>query len=165
MLTCPQNGKSSDAAGEVVKLGPKATRFAIGHRVSPIFHLTHLVASLQPRDFSFQLGSTQDSVFREYGVFNEQFCVEVPSNLSYREAASLPCAAVTAWNALYGGSRKLMPGDIVLTQGTGGVSISALQFAKMSGAQVIATTSAAEKAERLRAESADHVINYEEDPQ
>jgi len=83
--------------------------------------------------------------------------------LSYREAATLPCAALTAWNALYGGARILKPGETVLTQGTGGVSVFALQFAKLGGAQVIATTSTAAKANRLRELGADHVINYTED--
>lgn len=112
---------------------------------------------------SYQLGSSHDGIFREYAVFNEQGCVEIPTNLSYREAATLPCAALTAWNSLYGGPRKLQPGDTVLTQGTGGVSIFALQFARMGGAQVISTTSSAEKGGQLHAGGAHAVINYKED--
>lgn len=156
-------GKRSDAAGEVVQVGPKVTRFVTGQRVSPTFHLTQHYGSVKDSDFTFQLGGTHDGVFREYGVFNEQGCVEIPSNLDYREGATLPCAAVTAWNALYGGPRKLKPGEIVLTQGTGGVSIFALQFAKLGGAQVISTTSNVEKAEKLRVNGADVVINYKDD--
>ncbi|KEF54240.1 uncharacterized protein A1O9_09406 [Exophiala aquamarina CBS 119918] len=110
-----------------------------------------------------QLGTFHDGALRQYAIFNEQACVAIPDNLSYREAATLPCAALTAWNALYGGSRILKPGETVLTQGTGGVSIFALQFAKLGGAQVIATTSTAAKAARLKGLGADHVINYNED--
>ncbi|PYI00077.1 putative quinone oxidoreductase [Aspergillus ellipticus CBS 707.79] len=154
----------SDAAGEVVQAGPKVTRFSVGQRVSPIFHLKHLYGSFDERYFPSSLGAKHDGVFRQYAVYNEESCVEIPSNLSYREAATLPCAAVTAWNTLYGGPRKLKPGETVLAQGTGGVSIFALQFAKMGGAQVIATTSGPEKADRLKVERADHVINYKEDP-
>ncbi|KAF5974270.1 alcohol dehydrogenase [Fusarium coicis] len=84
-------------------------------------------------------------------------------NLRYLEAATLPCSALRAWNALYG-LKAVLPGDWVLTQGTGGVSISALQFAKTAGARVVATTSSAAKAQKLRKLGADHVINYKEIP-
>lgn len=114
-------------------------------------------------DIQHQLGGTHDGVFCEYGVFNEHGCVQIPSTLSYREAATLPCAALTAWNALYGGPRQLKPGDVVLTQGSGGVSIFALQFAKLGGAQVISTTSSGEKGAKLRDLGADVIINYAED--
>lgn len=88
----------------------------------------------------------------------------MPKNLNFLEGATLTCAALTAWNGLYGlESRALKPGDTVLTQGTGGVSIFALQFAKAAGATVIATTSSAKKAETLKKLGADHVINYKED--
>jgi NADPH:quinone reductase-like Zn-dependent oxidoreductase len=89
----------------------------------------------------------------------------MPSNLNFLEASTLTCAALTAWNALYGlETRALKPGQWVLTQGTGGVSIFALQFAKAAGARVIATTSSKEKAETLKKLGADHVINYKETP-
>lgn len=89
----------------------------------------------------------------------------MPSNLNFLEASTLSCAALTAWNALYGlENRALKPGQTVLTQGTGGVSIFALQFAKAAGARVIATTSSAKKAELLKKYGADHVINYKETP-
>ena len=89
----------------------------------------------------------------------------MPSSLTFKEASTLTCAGLTAWNALYGLIGKaLKPGDWVLTQGTGGVSIFALQFAKAAGAKVIATTSSSQKAERLKALGADHVINYKETP-
>ena len=103
-----------------------------------------------------------DGTLRQYGSFNENGLVTMPSNLSYLEASTLSCAAVTAWNALYG-LKPLLPGDVVLTQGTGGVSIFAVQFAKAAGAKVIATTSSAEKAGVLKKLGADHVINYKDD--
>jgi NADPH:quinone reductase-like Zn-dependent oxidoreductase len=97
-------------------------------------------------------------------VFPESGLVACPSNLGFEEAATLPCAAATAWNALYGlESRSLKPGDWVLTQGTGGVSLFGVQFAVAAGARVIATTSSKEKAEKLKELGATHVINYKED--
>jgi NADPH:quinone reductase-like Zn-dependent oxidoreductase len=99
----------------------------------------------------------------EYAVFNEEAVVLLPSHLSFEEAATLPCAAVTAWVALTG-HRRVTAGDTVLTQGSGGVSVFALQFARVLGARVIATTSTAEKAERLKALGASDVINYTETP-
>ena len=128
------------------------TAFAQGHIAGPIVFDGSMV----------DLGASGDGVLRQYGVFNEQGLVLVPSHLSYVEASTLPCAAVTAWNALFGG-RKLEPGDTVLTQGTGGVSIFAIQFAVAAGAEVVATTSSAEKAERVRGLGVRHVINYRED--
>ena len=99
----------------------------------------------------------------EYAVFNEKAVVLLPTHLSFEEAATLPCAAVTAWVALTG-YRRVTAGDTVLTQGSGGVSVFALQFARILGARVIATTSTAEKAERLKALGASDVINYTETP-
>jgi alcohol dehydrogenase len=94
---------------------------------------------------------------------SEEALVHVPSHLSFEEAATLPCAAVTAWVALTG-HRRVTAGDTVLTQGSGGVSVFALQFARVLGARVIATTSTAQKAERLKALGASEVINYTEIP-
>ena len=113
--------------------------------------------TLQP-----SLGQPLDGVLREYASFHEHGLVEIPSHLSFEEAATLPCAAVTAWNALYD-PRPLRVGDAVLTQGTGGVSIFALQLAAAAGAQVISTTSSAAKGERLKELGAHHVINYKDD--
>ncbi len=102
-------------------------------------------------------------VLEQYGAFNENGLVPMPTSLTYLEASTLSCAAVTAWNALYG-LKPLLPGDVVLTQGSGGVGVFALQFAKAAGATVIATTSSAKKAEALKKLGADHVINYKETP-
>lgn len=109
------------------------------------------------------LGGHLDGTLRRYAIFNENGLVAMPQSLSYQEASTLPCTAVTAWNSLYG-SKPLAPGEWVLTQGTGGVSIFALQFAKATGARVIATTSSASKAEKLKNLGADYVINYKETP-
>lgn len=104
-----------------------------------------------------------DGTLRQYGTFNENGLVDMPASLNWQEGATLSCAALTAWNALYG-LKPLAPGDVVLTQGTGGVSIFAVQFAKAAGATVIATTSSEAKAKILRSYGADHVINYKETP-
>lgn len=111
----------------------------------------------------FSLGGPIDGTLREYGVFNEESLVRVPKNLSLSQACTLPCAALTAWNALYG-ARRLVAGDYVLTQGTGGVAMFALQFARAAGAVVIATTSTDEKCEVLKKHGATHVINYSKNP-
>lgn len=100
-----------------------------------------------------------DGTLRQYGTFNENGLVDMPPSLNWLEGSTLSCAALTAWNGLYG-LKPLKPGDVVLTQGTGGVSIFAVQFAKAAGAKVIATTSSAKKAELLKKLGADEVINY-----
>ena len=110
-----------------------------------------------------RLGANLDAMLAEYAVLSEEALVPVPSHLSFEEAATLPCAAVTAWAAL-AGHRRVTAGDTVLTQGSGGVSVFALQFARVLGARVIATTSTAEKAERLKVLGASEVINYTETP-
>jgi NADPH:quinone reductase-like Zn-dependent oxidoreductase len=108
------------------------------------------------------VGSLVDGALRKYGVYNENGLVKIPDNLSYREGATLPCAALTAWNSLYG-AKPLLPGNTVLTLGSGGVSIFAIQFALAGGAQVIVTTSSNEKAAILKELGAHHVIDYNED--
>ena len=111
------------------------------------------------------LGGALDGALRQYGVFPATGLVKAPANLSFEEAATLPCAAVTAWNALYGGQAPIKAGDSVLVQGSGGVSVFALQFAKAAGAFVIATTSSEEKAKKLTALGADVVLNYKTNPE
>jgi NADPH:quinone reductase-like Zn-dependent oxidoreductase len=110
-----------------------------------------------------RLGVKLDGMLAEYTVLSEEALVRVPSHLSFEEAATLPCAAVTAWVALTG-HRKVTAGDTVLTQGSGGVSVFALQFARILGARVISTTLSEEKAEPLKALSASDVINYIQTP-
>ncbi|PQE10253.1 alcohol dehydrogenase protein [Rutstroemia sp. NJR-2017a WRK4] len=162
----PQNDKvvpCSDGAGEVIAVGPKVTRFQPGAKVLTLFNQAHIGGSLDPATLQTGLGGAIDGTLRQHGVFNENGLVEMPSTLNYLEASTLPCAALTAWNSLFG-LRPLKPGQTVLTQGTGGVSIFALQFAKSCGARVIATTSSASKAATLKSLGADHVINYKEVP-
>jgi NADPH:quinone reductase-like Zn-dependent oxidoreductase len=138
------------------------TRFKKDDKVVTVFNQGHLAGSLDAQTLATGLGGKVDGVLRQYGAFDENGLVHMPSNLNFLEASTLPCAPVTAWNALYG-LKELKPGDWVLTQGTGGVSVTALQFAKAAGARVIATTSSSEKAAKLRKLGADHIINYKED--
>lgn len=117
---------------------------------------------MNPAAANTGLGGVLDGTPRQYGTFDEAGLAHAPANLRAEEAATLTCAGLTAWNALYG-LKPLLPGQWVLVQGTGGVSLFGLQFAKAAGAKVIATTSSAEKAEQLKKLGADHVINYRED--
>jgi NADPH:quinone reductase-like Zn-dependent oxidoreductase len=110
------------------------------------------------------LGSPLDGVLAEYAVFGERGLAKLPDGLSFEDAATLPCAGVTAWNALTGG-KGVVPGATVLTLGTGGVSIMALQLAKAAGAHVIITSSSDSKLERARALGADATINYRTHPE
>ena len=111
------------------------------------------------------LGAPVDGTLRSIGAFDEQGLVAMPKGLSFIEAATLSCAGLTAWNALFGlAGKQLSAGQWVLTQGTGGVSTFAIQFAKLVGARVIATTSAGGKVELLKKLGADHIINYHESP-
>lgn len=151
----------SDGAGEVVAVGEKVTRFKIGDRVCPIFMQNWIDGEIDSTKSRGALGGDIDGCLREFGAFNENSLVLFPSHLSYQEAATLPCAAVTAWNALMV-SGKLNQNETVLVQGTGGVSIFALQFAKIYGAKVIVTSSSDEKLERAKQLGADFTINYKE---
>ncbi|KAK3314310.1 hypothetical protein B0H66DRAFT_375960 [Apodospora peruviana] len=152
----------SDGAGEVVAVGPKVSKFSVGDKVMTLFNQAHQSGPMTPAAASSGLGGIIDGTLRQYGSFSEEGLVRMPSNLSYAEAATLVCAGLTSWNALYG-LRPLKKGQWVLVEGTGGVSLFALQFAKAAGAHVIATTSSKEKAEILKGLGADHVINYKED--
>ncbi len=153
----------SDGAGEVVELGDGVTRWAIGDRVMPIFAQRWYDgdSSEEKRRTSLGAGAQWDGVLREYGTFNEESVVRIPDHLSYEEASTLPCAAVTAWNALVV-SGKLKAGESVLTLGTGGVSVFAAQFAKMFGARVVSTSGSDEKLERLRELGIHETVNYRE---
>jgi len=153
----------SDGAGEVVAIGSKVTRFQPGAKVVTLFNQQLLGGTLDHRTIATTVGCLYDGTLRQYGTYNENGLVEMPASLNWQEAATLSCAGVTAWNALYG-VKPLTPGDVVLTQGTGGVSVFAVQFAKAAGATVIATTSSAAKAEHLKKIGADHVINYKDTP-
>ena len=154
----------SDGAGEVAAVGEGVSRFAVGDRVIGCFHPRWFGGPIKADYLGDRLGANLDGMLAEYAVVSEEAAVAMPSHLSLEEAATLPCAAVTAWVALTG-HRRVTAGDKVLTQGTGGVSIFALQFARLLGAEVIATTSSAAKAERLRALGAAAVIDYIETPE
>ncbi|OCF39502.1 hypothetical protein I317_06720 [Kwoniella heveanensis CBS 569] len=149
----------SDAAGTVAEVGTRVIKFKKGDKVMPTFH-----QALQPGSPS--LGGNIDGVAREYVSVNESDVVHMPKGYDFVQAATLPCAALTAWDSFFGlEGRALKPGDWVLTQGTGGVSLFAVQLAKAAGATVVATTSSAQKAEKLKALGADHVINYKDEPE
>ncbi|KAL1956649.1 hypothetical protein VTO42DRAFT_6899 [Malbranchea cinnamomea] len=154
---------ASDGAGEVVEVGSKVTLFKKGDRVVTLFNQGHQYGEIDSRAAATGLGGVIDGTLRQYGVFNELGLVHAPKNLSHAEASTLTCAGLTAWNALYG-LKTLKPGQTVLVQGSGGVSVFGLQFAKAAGAKVIATTSSPQKAEKLQKLGADHVINYKTDP-
>lgn len=125
----------------------------------------HIAGSLTSSAADSSLGGSIDGTLRSIGAFDEQGIVKMPEGLSFIEAATLSCAGVTAWNALFGQpGRELKAGQWLLTQGTGGVSLFALQFAKAAGARVIATTSSNDKAKLLERLGADHIINYSEIP-
>src|SRR5687767_3345155 len=151
----------SDGAGEVVAVGDGVTKWKVGDRVMPIFAQRWLDGdtSEEKRRTSLGAGAQWDGVLREFGAFDQDGLVRIPDHLSYEEAATLPCAALTAWHAL-AVSGNLKAGQTVLTLGTGGVSIFALQLAKLFGARVIATTGNEEKVARLRDLGADEIINY-----
>ncbi|KAK2130564.1 hypothetical protein NOF04DRAFT_1342611 [Fusarium oxysporum II5] len=135
-----------------------------GDRVITPFNQSHQFGPISPAIAATGLGGTIDGALRQYGVFNEDGVVRAPSNISFAEARTFTGAPLTSWNALYG-FRPLKVGETVLVQGTGGVSISALQLAKAGGAKVIAITSSSEKAEKLKALGADHVINHKDNPE
>lgn len=152
----------SDGAGEVIEVGPCVTRFKPGDKVVTLFNQGHQFGAVDIAASGTGLGGIVDGTLRQYGVFNETGLSLAPANLNDVETATLTCAGLTAWNALFG-LKPLKPGEWVLTQGTGGVSLFALQFAKAAGARVISTSSSAEKCETLKKLGADHVINYKED--
>ena len=164
-LVIPKVVPGSDGAGRVVAVGKNVTRFKPGDDVVTLFSQNHLGGPMTIASMASGLGGAIHGAMREYGTWDQQGLVRMPSNLTYQEAATLPCAAMTAWNALFGLTGKsLQPGQWVLTQGTGGVSLFALQFAKNVGARVIALTSSDEKAAFLKNLGADHTINYRELP-
>ncbi len=154
----------SDGAGEVAAVGAGVTRFKPGDRVVGNFFQEWLAGEPDQNNMKSGLGGVLDGVASELRVFPDYGLCLTPDHLSDGEAAALPCAGLTAWSAVIDQGRTT-PGDIVLTQGTGGVSVLAVQFAKLAGAEVIATSSSDEKLERVRALGADHTINYRETPE
>ncbi|MBF0588492.1 MAG: NAD(P)-dependent alcohol dehydrogenase [Magnetococcales bacterium] len=153
----------SDGAGEIVAAGAGVTRVAVGDRVMGLFVQRWLDGPFSPEGRASTLGGPLDGMLAEYQVLEADGVVKTPAHLSDAEAACLPCAPLTAWNALFA-QGNLQPGQRVLLQGTGGVSISALQLAKAAGAHVIITSSSDEKLERARRMGADQTLNYKETP-
>ena len=154
----------SDGAGEIVEVGASVTKWKVGDRVCPTVIQGWIDGEPTAEKSKTAIGAGNfDGVLREYGAFNGESIVAVPDHLSFEEAATLPCAALTAWHALVV-SGKVKAGDTVLTLGTGGVSIFAVQFAKLLGAKVIATSSSNEKLKRVKQLGADETINYRDNP-
>jgi NADPH:quinone reductase-like Zn-dependent oxidoreductase len=154
----------SDGVGEVVEVGAGVTRAAVGDRVCPSFLQRWVGGELNLERISGSLGGPIDGVMADLMVLPEAGVCQVPAHLSDEQAATLPCAALTAWSALVTEGR-LRAGDRLLVQGTGGVALFALQFAKMAGAHVTVISSSDEKLARARALGADAGINYVTEPE
>jgi NADPH:quinone reductase-like Zn-dependent oxidoreductase len=153
----------SDGAGEVVAIGEGVFQWKPGDRVAAIFMQNWLDGPPTAAKSRGALGGDIDGMLAEYVVLNETGLVAIPDHLSFQEAATLPCAAVTAWNALSMGNLK--PGATVLIQGTGGVAIFALQLARLRGARVLGISSSNEKLERAYGLGLDAGLNYRESPE
>jgi len=153
----------SDAVGIVEQTGSKVTGFKPGDRVSTHYIQAWQSGALKSADLKSRLGAELPGVFSEYIAIAEPHLVMTPANLTAEEAATLPLAGVTAWEAVVN-TGQLLPGQTILLQGTGGVSIFALQFAKAIGAKVIITSSDDEKLKRAKLLGADEVINYRANP-
>ena len=153
----------SDGAGEVVAVGEGVTAWKPGDRVAGIFMQNWLDGPLTPPRAKGALGGDIDGMLAENVVLKETGLVPIPEHLSFQEAATLPCAAVTAWNALAAGNLK--PGGTVLIQGTGGVSIFALQFARIMGLRVLGISSSYEKLQRAIGMGLDVGLNYRDHPE
>jgi NADPH:quinone reductase-like Zn-dependent oxidoreductase len=155
----------SDGAGDVVAVGPEVTRVRAGDRVAVTTKIGWISGPPPADDRDGSPGFTTDGLLREYAAFDEDAVVRIPDGLNYDEAASLPCAAVSAWAALTTGPCSLLPGQTLLVQGTGGVSLFALQFGLLCGARVIGITSTESKSALMRELGAAAVVNYRELPE
>ncbi|MEZ5945555.1 MAG: NAD(P)-dependent alcohol dehydrogenase [Hyphomonas sp.] len=154
----------SDGAGDVVAVGDGVTKWKVGDRVLSLFFPAWQSGQIEAAGFQSVPGDGADGFAAEFYAGPETAFTRMPEGYSYEEAATLPCAALTAWRGMVE-EAKIKPGSWVLTQGTGGVSIFALQFAKAAGCCVISTSSSPEKMERLKQLGADHVINYKDTPE
>jgi NADPH:quinone reductase-like Zn-dependent oxidoreductase len=152
----------SDGAGVVASAGAGVTRFKTGDRVAGTFFQSWISGPMVERFPA--LGNPLDGTLAEYIVLHEDGVVAIPPSISFEEAATLPCAGVTAWNALNVSGKPVKPGDTVLCLGTGGVSIAGLQFAKAAGARVIVTSSSDEKIKRAQILGASDGVNYKRFP-
>jgi NADPH:quinone reductase-like Zn-dependent oxidoreductase len=154
----------SDGTGEVVEVGAGVTRVKVGDRVASCFFQRWIGGPPEADTHASALGGGLDGMLRDYAVLEEHGVVKLPSHLSFEEGATLPCAAVTAWHALAEHAR-VVAGQTVLVQGTGGVSIFALQLARLMGAQVIVTSSSEHKLARAKELGATHGVNYKTTPE
>ncbi len=154
---------NSDGAGEVVEIGSDVTRFKVGERVCGIFFQTWMGGDITANDMNNALGGSAEGMLVEYRVLHEDGLVATPTHMSDAEAATLPCAAVTAWNSLMCGG--VSAGSTVLLLGTGGVSVIALQLCQILGARAVITSSSDEKLERARSLGAWQTVNYREMPE
>ena len=154
----------SDGAGEVVATGSRATRFRKGDRVASIFFQHWLEGRFKPEHFASALGGAVDGMLSQYVTLDENGLVAIPGHLGYEEAATLPCAGVTAWNGLVTRGHT-QPGDFVLLQGTGGVSILGLQLAQALGAKAVITSSSDDKLARAKRLGAAVTVNYAATPE
>jgi NADPH:quinone reductase-like Zn-dependent oxidoreductase len=159
----PPRIPTSDGAGEVVEIGNAVTRLAVGDRVAGLFFPNWLDGELSAAHHARTLGGSVDGMLAEEVVLEEQAWTPIPEHLTFEEAATLPCAGVTAYHALFDAAR-IGPGDVVLVEGTGGVSIFGLQLAKAAGARVVVTSKSAAKRARATTLGADHVIDYVSTP-
>ena len=153
----------SDAAGEILEVGKDVSKWTIGDKVMSMC-FPNWVSGPPKYDLLSFIGDNQDGYATELISIPESAITKIPNNLNFKEAATLPCAGLTAWRALVDEGR-LKSGETVLVQGTGGVSVFALQLAKTFGATVIATSSSEEKLEKLKSLGADHLINYKAHPE
>jgi len=153
----------SDGAGEIVAVGEGGTRWQPGDRVAGTFFRNWRSGAIQREVFESALGAALNGMLAEYVILSAEGVIAIPPHLDFAEAATLPCAALTAWHALVSDG-KLAAGQTVVLLGTGGVSIFALQFAKLHGARVIITSSSDEKLARARSLGADETINYRATP-
>jgi NADPH:quinone reductase-like Zn-dependent oxidoreductase len=153
----------SDAVGEVVEIGADVSRVAVGDRVCPSYYPDWISGGIAPEKFARDRGGAFDGIAADYLVLSEQELLKIPAFLSDAEAATIPCAAVTAWSAVTR-NVTLTPGSTVLIQGTGGVSLWALQFALAAGAETYILSSSDEKLKRARSLGAHHTLNYRQTP-
>jgi NADPH:quinone reductase-like Zn-dependent oxidoreductase len=153
----------SDGAGKIVEVGDEVADFKLGDRVAGIFMQRWIDGPPSAAKQRAALGGDVDGMLAEYVVLDVGGVVRLPEHLSYEEGATLPCAGVTAWNAIVT-TAHTKPGDAVVIQGTGGVSIFALQFAKMLGARVLGTSGSDEKLVRAKTLGLDAGLNYKENP-
>lgn len=155
---------ASDGAGEVIAVGDGVTSFRAGDRVAGSFFQKWIAGPYAREYGASALGGAIQGVLTQFRVFDQEGMVRIPEHFSYQDGATLPCAGLTAWNALVP-TMHVQAGDTVLLLGTGGVSIFGLQFAKLHGARVIITSSSDEKLARAKALGADETINYKTTPE